>query len=372
MRNRSTRGSNSKRADQFDTSISKRTLLKGGLALGAIPLASSLGSRGLWAAEKPSEVVLCNWGGEPAKAYEAHYGTAFEAADGVRLVVDGSGPLVGKIRAMVDADNVVWDICDTDIYRALDLGGQGYLEPIDYGIVDRSKVRPDWAVEHGIAGYSWSWVRAWRTDVFGQSGPASWDDFWNVSRYPGKRAFYKSFQGASEIALIADGVDPKDLYPLDIERAAAKLKQLGDSLVLYSSLAESQRAFSVGEFTCGVGLHTRLGLARDASNGLLGTDFNSALYCNGAWIVPKGNPAGAEWASRFIAITQRPELQAAVFEQVGSGPVNPDAIALIPEDKRWRNPSDPANLAVSIVRNEAYYAANAQELDRKFRELMAA
>jgi putative spermidine/putrescine transport system substrate-binding protein len=347
--------------------LSRRRMLKAGIAATAV---SASGLAPAFGQGRVKELVLCNWGGEPAKAYKQHFGTPFKAETGIELTVDGSGPLVGKIRAMVDAKNTAWDLCDTDVYRAIALGQAGYLEKVDYSIVDRSKVRPDWAVDHGIAGYAWSYVRAWRKDVFGAEGPKSWADVWDTKRYPGKRAFYKAFQCASEAALLADGVQPANLYPLDIARATRKLKELGNDLVLYSSFAESQRAFAAGEFAFGMGLHTRISLAEADSNGKLGFDFRDSLYCNGAWIIPKGNPAGPQLASKLIAITQRPEVQIALFKHVRSGPVNPAALAMIPPELKRYNPSDADNLKVAIVRNEAWYAANAETADRQFREAM--
>lgn len=344
----------------------RRHLLQAGAA---VALTASAGGRSL--AQKPKELVLCNWGGEPAKAYKAIFGPPFKSDTGVDLTIDGSGPVPGKIRAMVEAKNTAWDLCDTDVYRAIALGKAGLLEKIDYSIVERGKVRPDWAVEYGIAGYAWSWVRVWKKDVFGAEGPKTWADIWDTKRYPGKRAFYKAFQNSCEVALLADGVAPDQLYPLDIARAARKLKQLGDDLVLYSSLAESQRAFAAGEFTVGTGLHTRMSMAVADSGGKLGFDFRDSMYCNGAWIIPKGNPAGPELASKLIRVTQRPEVQLALFRQINSAPVNPDALAMVPAELRRLNPSDPDNLKIAFVRDEAYYAANAETADRQFREAMS-
>lgn len=347
--------------------VSRRRVLTGGLAA-ALAATGALPAFGQAKAVK--ELVLCNWGGEPAKAYKEYFGPPFKADTGVELTIDGSGPLVGKVRAMVEAKNTVWDICDADVYRAISLGSAGFLEKIDYTIVDRSKVRPDWAVDWGIAGYAYSWVRAWRKDVFGADGPKSWAEVWDTKRFPGKRAFYKSFQNACEVALLADGVAADKLYPLDVPRAVKKLKELGNDLVLYASLAESQRAFAAGEFVVGTGLHTRISLAEADSKGALGFDFQGSMYCNGAWIIPKNNPAGPQLASKLIAVTQRPEVQIALFKRISSAPANPAALALVPPDMKRINPSEPDNLKVAFVRNEQWYAANAEAADRQFRELM--
>ena len=52
----------------------------------------------------------------------------------------------------------------------------------------------------------------------------SWADFYDLKTFPGKRTLFKARpQYILESALLADGVDPERLYPLDIDRAFKKL-----------------------------------------------------------------------------------------------------------------------------------------------------
>ena len=55
------------------------------------------------------------------------------------------------------------------------------LEPIDYTIVDKSKVRPEHAVEWGIGNYIYAMVLTYNTKKWGGMLPTSWADvyqFW--------------------------------------------------------------------------------------------------------------------------------------------------------------------------------------------------
>src|SRR5262249_55277516 len=60
----------------------------------------------------------------------------------------------------------------------------------------------------------------------GKPLPKSWADFWKVADFPGRRGFLTAPYWVLEAALAADGVDPTKLYPLDIDRAYAKLNVL--------------------------------------------------------------------------------------------------------------------------------------------------
>ncbi|TIW90767.1 MAG: extracellular solute-binding protein, partial [Mesorhizobium sp.] len=98
-----------------------------------------LRSTGAFAQAK--ELVLVNWGGDAITAYDAAYGQAFTKETGIPVKMDGSGPTEGAIAAQFKSGAPTWDLVDVDPFSAITLGAQGMLEPIDYSIVDRKKMR---------------------------------------------------------------------------------------------------------------------------------------------------------------------------------------------------------------------------------------
>jgi putative spermidine/putrescine transport system substrate-binding protein len=74
--------------------------------------------------------------------------------------------------------------------------------------------------------------------------------------------------------------------------------------------------------------------------------------------VIKGNPSGAEAAMKFIASTQDPQKQLAMFRSLGHGPANPATDALLSPEEAPYNPVDPANFAVQIQLNIPWYEEN--------------
>lgn len=78
-----------------------------------------------------------------------------------------------------------------------------------------------------------------------------WSDFWNVVRYPGKRGLRRDPRSTLEIALMADGVAPADVYtvlgtPEGVTRAFRKLSQLRPYIEWWTSPAESARIIKNG------------------------------------------------------------------------------------------------------------------------------
>lgn len=47
----------------------------------------------------------------------------------------------------------------------------------------------------------------------------SWADFWNVKKFPGRRALRRDALWTIEAAVKADGVKDSKSYPIDVERA---------------------------------------------------------------------------------------------------------------------------------------------------------
>ena len=141
---------------------------------------------------------------------------------GGKAVVDGSNPTSAKVKAMVESGKVTWDALDRNLIAALELGRQNLLEKIDYSIVDKNKVRPEHVGEWGVGSYIYGNVLTYQTDAWGGRKPSTWKDFWNLKDFPGK-GLRKHIDGQLEAALLADGVAPDKLYPIDVKRALDKV-----------------------------------------------------------------------------------------------------------------------------------------------------
>src|SRR3546814_7969677 len=47
---------------------------------------------------------------------------------------------------------------------------------------------------------------------YGDDGPKTWSDFWDVEKFPGKRAMNRSVKASLVFALLADGVQLDQIY----------------------------------------------------------------------------------------------------------------------------------------------------------------
>ena len=320
---------------------------------------------------KPKQLVYANWGGDAVRCMNEIFGKEFTKETGIEFVVDGTGPLEGKIKAMVDEKNVIWDVIEGDWWNLYRLGEKGMLEPIDYSIIDKSKVIAPYAEKYGVLTVTYAYPMAYDSSKFADDPPKNWADFWNVKKYPGKRAMYKYMVGVLEAALLADGVTPDKLYPLDVERALKKIREIKDHLVFWASGAESQQMFLQGEIVMGQLWNTRASILERDTKGRVKFTWNQAIFVPGPGIVPVGNPAGREWAMRFIAFMQDPGRQVELLKCLGYGPANPAANKLMSPDLKHINPSDPDNMKQMIPYDRKYYGEKYDDLLNKFLDMIS-
>ena len=354
-------------AEAFQSgAIDRRTFLG---ALGALGVVATVRpGRALAAA---SEIVLCNWGGAAVDAFQKAFGAPFTAATGMKVVIDGAGPENGAVRAMVEAKKVIWDVTDSGIGDSLTLGKGGYLEPIDYTIVDKSKLGPGFAVEHGVGNYVYSNILAFDSSKMNGQMPTSWADFFDFDKYPGKRTMCKWIEGQLEGVLLADGVSPDKMYPLDVDRAFAKLKPHLDKIVFWEGGAQSQQFFRDGEVVMGNIWHTRANLLKKESAGKFDWTWNQNLLFASAWCVPKGNPAGKS-VFNFINSSLDPDGQISLLRAMGNGPTNPKALDLMTPADKAVYPLAPENAKTQFKISPAYYTDTEADLQNRYLDLISA
>jgi len=335
--------------------ISRRRFVQAAGALLAVPVAL----RATMSYAQAKELVLVNWGGDAIDAYAKAYGQPFEAETGIAVKMDGSGPTEGAVTAQAKSGKITWDLLDIDPFTAITLGGQGYLEPIDYTIADRNKVRPGFDWEYALSTYFYSYVIAYDSEKYGDQAPTGMADFFDVEKFPGMRAMYKWGSSSWEAALLADGVAKEDLYPLDIERAHKKIADFKEHVIsFWGGGAESQTVMLNGEASMGIVWSTRAKLLEEDSGGRIKYIWDEGLLSPGALSVLKGNPGGRDTAMQFLATTQIPERQLVMFEMLGQGPANPATDALVPAEQARHNCVAPENMAKQIVADMEWYAAN--------------
>ncbi|BBK41999.1 ABC transporter substrate-binding protein [Allostella vacuolata] len=309
------------------------------------------------------DLTVVSFGG----AYQAGQSKALfqpaAAAMGIKLKEE-TYTGIADLRLKVRANAVTWDIVTSGSGSAARAGAEGILEKLDYKLIDVSSFLPGTAQEYCVGGDVFSTVLAWNTKTYGDKGPQSWADFWDVKKFPGKRSYRNGVAGSLEPALMADGVPMDKVYatlsaPGGIERAIRKIKELKPHIaVWWSSGAQHAQLMKDGEVDMINGWNGRFDvIAKDGAK--VAYTFNQALLDYDCYAIAKGAP-NKDRAMKFLAEISKPQYQAEFTKYITYGPTNKKAYDLGTIDAEYAKklPSHPDNAARQLPVDLAWYIQN--------------
>ncbi|MFZ4663820.1 MAG: ABC transporter substrate-binding protein [Caldilineaceae bacterium] len=291
------------------------------------------------AAGDDATLTFVGWGGAYQEAFDKAYLNDYTADQGVSITVD-TPPDPAKLATMVEAGQVTWDVIVVDA-GTIERSRQ-YLEPLDYSVIAKDEILPGFADDQGVAVIFFAAVLGYNTETF-PAAPQSWADFFDLEKFPGTRTVLKQPTPLLEIALVADGVPPAELYPLDVERALRKLDTIKDSLIFAESGAQSQQQLADGEAVMGISYNGRIQTAIE-EGAPLAIQWNQQVLTADYLAVPKGAPH-KEAAMKLIAYMTAADQNYKISDHIAYAPTNVKSFDKV-------NPEKGANLPTAEGRTE--------------------
>lgn len=334
----------------------RRTFLKGG----GVALASTIAMP--YVARAQEKVLYINtWGGPWEEAARANLFDPFTAETGIEIRT------LSPVSFAKLAQQTKTGVYEFDVTT---LGGGELVRANQAGIIEElEEPYPDGLFENGVASHAFATVMAWRTDRV-KEGPKTWAEFWDVKRFPGPRSLQRYAARVLPIALLADGVEVKDLYPLDVDRAFASLDRIKDHIrVWWTAGAQSTQILRDGEIDL-IGIwHGRFYEAEQAGAPVAMT-WNQGEIDRAYWVVAKGTP-NAENAKKFIEFATSGKPLAGFAMQADYGPLNPAANEFVPADAAKRMPTSPENYAQTFEQDMANFGDDPAAVAERFEEWIA-
>jgi putative spermidine/putrescine transport system substrate-binding protein len=327
------------------------------------------------AAAQDKSVTIASWGGSYQEAQSKALFVPASAATGIVVKEETYGGM-SDVKLQVETGAVTLDIVASGSGSASRAGAEGLLEPLDYSVIDVSTFYPGLYMPFCVGGDVFSTVYAWNTDTYGDKGPQSWADFFDVEKFPGKRAYRGKVAGALEPALMADGVAPEDVYKVldseeGIKRAIDKIRALKPNIdVFWSSGAQHAQLMKDGEVDMTTGWNGRFDVAKkDGAKVAYG--FNQALLDYDCFAIPKGAP-NKDVAMQFLAEISKAEYQANLPEYITYGPTNKASYSLgkIDDAVARSLPSHPDNAAMQLPIDIAWYAKWETKAAEMYQEML--
>jgi putative spermidine/putrescine transport system substrate-binding protein len=307
------------------------------------------------------ELRMIEAGGLSGDSIEAGYIEPFTKETGIKVVRENPSGL-GKLRAMVEAGNVTAALLELgspelEQAKALDL-----IEPLDWESIEPEPMFEEAKDSHGFGYQYYSTIMAWRSDA---KPLTSLRDLWNVEEFPGKRAFPDYPTYILPLALVADGVSPDELYPIDLDRAFAALEKIKDHVsVWWQAGAQPPQLLKDNEVQ----------YASAWSGRVAGQEGNDYTFQDGQldlafFAVPKGTDPEQKKAAMGIlhemSVAKNQAVAAGVVSYTGN---SPDLEALLPADRLKEYPTTTANKSVQFLSNAKWWFENAEEVETRWQE----
>lgn len=348
--------------------LNRRSLLKAGAgaSLAALAVPALVGR-----AAAATQITVADPGGPFSPAFRKAFYDPFEQKTGIRIVnVAREAEPTAQFKAIVDTGSYTWDVCTLTLSARDILTKQNLLEPIGFTQADVPGLMPLAISPVWMGTDVYSTVFAYRTDRM-KAEPQSWADFWDVEKFPGRRALRKNPIDTLEQALLADGVALDKLYPLDIDRAFKKLDEIKSHIdVWWTGGAQSTQLLQSGEVDLISGWNARFQAAIDGGAPAK-IVWNQGLYSIEGWGIPRGCPR-ADAARQFVRFCAEAAQQAIFTEILAYGPTNLDAYKTIPDARASALPTSPSNLSRMTVANEDWWSANRAAVTERFNSWLLA
>jgi putative spermidine/putrescine transport system substrate-binding protein len=144
------------------------------------------------------------------------------------------------------------------------------------------------------------------------------------------------------------------------------VKQIKADTLFWGSGAEGEQMVVNGEVSMGMVWVNRAKAVEADTNGRYKLNMNQAIAMPGAYIVPKGNPAGRENVMKFIASCQKPERQIDILKCHGMTPANPEAYGMIPPELQPFVITSKENLPKVLLNDPVWWAEHGGEAVDKY------
>ncbi|MGX9961712.1 extracellular solute-binding protein [Roseomonas sp. F4] len=319
-------------------------------------------------AQAPRDLTIVSFGGALQDAQRDAAFRPWMTARDRRLLEETWDGGLAVLRARAQAGT--WDLIQVRGDQLRIGCAEGLFEPLDWSAIGgEAAYIPEAVQECGVGASRYAYVLAWDRAQL-QGTPTGWADLFDTARFPGRRALRRGPRGTMEIALLADGVAPAEIYatlaePAGQARAFRRLRTIRDDTAWWERGAQPSAWLAGGEVAMVCAQNGRIALA----NALDGRDFGLSWAQNLAtldsWAILRGSPNRLQ-ALDFLAYAARPDVQLRLAQHTLHGVTLRAAEPLIPAPLQAQLPTAPAALSQSLPIDDLFWARHLEPLTARF------
>ncbi|WP_125461651.1 MULTISPECIES: extracellular solute-binding protein [Rhodomicrobium] len=335
----------------------------------------------------PKDVTLkiATWSGAYGESQERAYFEPFTARFGYQInavTYDGSYDVLKGQGAKPE-----WSLVDIDGETAARACAEKLLEPLDASLLqsapDGASAAEDFlpgAIQPcALASVAWSAVIVFDKTL--KRKPATLEDFFNTSKIPGKRLLPKQPRYSLELALMADGVQPGEVYkvlsaPEGQDRAFAKLSTIKNDILWWDKPSDVFGRIVKKEAAMGLAFNGRAFMAIVGGQQPLEILWDHQIYAFDYWAIPRG-AAHQEAAKEFLRFATTPGPLADQTRWMPYGPARRSAVKLVGKhaeldlEMKPYLPTHEPNLKSALAFDGGWWGANEAALTARFEGWLA-
>lgn len=335
---------------------------------------------------KPKPVItFTSWTGPYMRSQMLGLVRPYERANDLRVNVEHYNGGIAEIRDQVESANVTWDVVDLTQADSLRACKEGLLENLaDVELPDGIDGTPaaedfvDGALNDcGVGVIVWATAFAYSSSAFGDNPPDTIADFFDTGSFPGPRAIRNDPTVIMEWALMADGVERDDVYPMletddGVQRALKVMENIRAGLEIWETGREPVRMLNSGDVAM-ASVWATTGAVASAEDGADFTMiFDGRVIELDLFGIPKGSLYRDE-AIDFIRFASSSQSLADMVSYHPNGPTRKSSIALLSDETMALIPNGPAYEDKAFILADAeWWAGNHARLEEAFRAWLTA
>lgn len=285
-------------------------------------------------------LTVVTWGGAYEASQRAAYFEPFTAKTGIPVKTVRYDGDVQTLRDHINnktEDSLSWDVIDMIRSEAGTACDGGLLLPLDVDILadapDGTPAQEDFikgAINRcDIIQLVFATVIAYDDRAFPGVKPQTIEDFFDLEKFPGKRALRKAPVGILEWALLSRSVPRQQLYNLlsterGLNLAFQQLDRIRDAIVWWQGGDESVELLKSGKAAMASGYNGRFFNAGAIEGEPVSVIWDGQLLDYNSWAIP-ANAENRALAERFIRFATRTENMATQANLISYGPARKSA-----------------------------------------------
>ncbi|HEY6670256.1 MAG TPA: extracellular solute-binding protein [Methyloceanibacter sp.] len=355
----------------------------------AVSLAASAGAMAedtAAPAESGGTLSIATWGGAYGQSQEIAYFEPFAKETGTTIATEIYDGTLAKIKEMIGSSESEVDVVDVSSATLGTLCSDGLLETIEASSLGAApggqSAEEDFfsggISSCGVASVAWSTAIAFDRQAFAKGQPSQIAGLLDLKRFPGKRALPNGPHYTLELALLADGVDPANVYtelatPAGADRAFKALDKIKNDVYWWDTAQEPITWLLEKKAVMAAGYSGRIFRAAVGDRQRLGVIWDGQIYDLDLWAIPK-RARNKDGAKRFITFATDPARLAAQAQLIAYGPMRKSAISLVGKhpviDVEMKDflPTAPDNFKKALQFDDAWWSAHGEELAKRFQE----